>query len=295
MTKIEETDTAREDPADREAEGSAPATGRRLARRVVLALAVGLVLLLVLGGYLAAQPRFFSRYPGLQPRYTPWAASTHAETGCEGCHVRPRTLDRAIYRVRMAGEFYASLVSRSRIPAVFATPTDEACLACHSDLRTVSPEGDLKIPHRAHVSVLKMRCVECHEFLVHEKSPEGRRTPPMAGCLRCHDGDRARNACSACHTDKDAPASHKAADWLVVHGRTSVGSDCIRCHKWAADWCSDCHSQRPRSHTADWRKIHGARIARHRSCEACHAGTFCIRCHGEVPGLNFDPSLKRVP
>lgn len=280
---------------DRPSEGTSvtekKATGGRRRLAIAAVVVVVLFVLLVVPGYIAAQPGFFSRFPGLSRQYTPWAASTHAEGGCEGCHVRPRMLDRAVYRVRMVGEFYLSLVSRSRVPDVFATPTNEACLACHSDLRTVSPKGDLKIPHRAHVSILKMQCVECHRFLVHEKSPEGKHTPPMAGCLRCHNGDTADSACSACHTAKAAPASHSAKDWLVVHGR-QAGAECNACHKWAAAWCADCHALRPRSHGADWRAVHGRQIGRHRGCEACHAAAFCIRCHGELPKLNLDPTLK---
>jgi hypothetical protein len=285
------TETGAKDPH----KGSASARPANRRRRLAIAgVTLAVLLLVVLPGYLTAQRGFFARYPGLTKQYAPWAVSTHAEAGCESCHVRPRLLDRALYRLRMAGEFYVSLVAPSRVPPVFATPTDEACLVCHSDLRTVSPEGDLRIPHRAHVSILKMHCIECHAFLVHEKSPEGKHTPPMAACLRCHDGDKAKNACSTCHTEKAAPASHRAQDWLVVHGKRAVGAECEKCHKWAADWCADCHSQRPRSHVADWRKVHGAAVGRHRGCEACHASTFCIRCHGEVPKLKFDPTLQLV-
>jgi cytochrome c nitrite reductase small subunit len=265
---------------------------RRLA--IVLAIASALVLLAIVPGYLASRPDFFARYPALSSRYAPWTVSAHAGTPCDACHVRPGLLGRTAYRLRMVGEFYVSLVSRSRAPDVFAVPTDEACLVCHSDLRTVSPKGDLKIPHRAHVTILKMRCVECHRYLVHEKSPEGKRVPPMAACLKCHDGDKAKSACSTCHTQKAAPASHKAADWLVDHGGQTADAACQKCHRWAKDWCADCHSQRPRSHGADWRAAHGGRVAAHRGCEACHAGTFCIRCHGEVPKLNHDPALGLV-
>ena len=143
---------------------------------------------------------FFGRVPSLSKKYETWSTSTHVEAGCEGCHVPPNAVARTTYRVRMVGEFYLSLVFRSREPKVFGTPTNEACLACHNDLRTVSPKGDLQIPHRAHVTVLKMKCVECHNYVVHEKSPEGKNTPPMAGCLRCHDGDTAKNGCTVCHT-----------------------------------------------------------------------------------------------
>jgi hypothetical protein len=274
--------------------GSSSGTGGR--RRLVIAAAVALALLVLVAipGYLATRPGFFSRYPGLSRQYAPWATSTHAGYGCEECHVRPRLLDRSLYRVRMTGEFYVSIFSSARIPSAFPTPTDEACLVCHSDLRTVSPKGDLRIPHRAHVSILKMRCVECHDFLVHEKSPEGKHMPTMAACLRCHDGDTASDACSACHTAKAAPATHRAADWLVVHGGQTAGAECEKCHKWATDWCADCHAHRPRSHGADWRAAHGRQVARHRGCEACHAGSFCSRCHGEVPKLDLDPTLRLV-
>jgi hypothetical protein len=248
----------------------------------------------VLPGYLAAQPGFFKRFPTLTEKYEPWSSSTHVEAGCEGCHVPPKPLDRGVYRVRMVGEFYRSLMSRRTEPGVFATPTNAACLACHSDLRSVSPKGDLQIPHRAHVTILAMDCVECHNYLAHEPSPEGKHTPPMVECLRCHDGDTAKDACSACHTAKAAPASHGTDEWLVLHAADSTDPECVTCHKWKDDWCADCHRDRPRSHGEDWRALHGEAVERHRSCEACHESVFCVRCHGEVPQLNYDPTLELV-
>lgn len=265
---------------------------RALLRAGIVVLAV--LVLVVLPGYIASRPGFFRRYPDLQQQYGPWSKSSHVEAGCEECHTPPRPLARAMYRVRMTGEFYVSLVSRSRVPGVFATPTNDACLVCHSDLRSVSPEGDLQIPHRAHVSVLRMKCVECHDTLVHRANSDGKHTPTMKGCLRCHDGDTAKDACTACHTQKAAPASHSAKDWLVLHGARSKDPECVTCHKWRDDWCVDCHKQRPRSHAGDWRAVHGERIRTHRSCEACHEAAFCVDCHGEVPSLNRDPALGLV-
>ncbi|PKQ19331.1 MAG: hypothetical protein CVT66_10740 [Actinobacteria bacterium HGW-Actinobacteria-6] len=268
---------------------------RRPHRIVRLGLVVlALTVLVGLPAYLSSHAGFFAKYPGLSAQYEPWAKSTHLEAGCSGCHVPPRIAAQASYRVRMVGEFYMSLLSRSKAPAVFDTPTNEACLECHSDLRSVSPAGDLQIPHRAHVSVLKMQCVECHDFLVHELSPAGTHTPPMVGCLTCHDGDRAKDACTACHTAKAAPATHASADWLIVHGGHADDPECVTCHQWKADWCVDCHAERPTSHGSDWRATHGERVKEHRGCEACHAGDFCVRCHGEVPSLNLNPALKIV-
>jgi len=265
---------------------------RRLLIAGIAVLAV--LLLVVLPGFLATRPGFFGRVGGLSAKHETWSVSTHSEAGCESCHVSPNALARAGYGARMVGEFYLSLVFRSREPKVFGTPSNDACLACHNDLRTVSPKGHLQIPHRAHVTVLKMKCIECHNYVVHEKSPEGKNTPPMAGCLRCHNGDTAKNGCTVCHTKKAAPASHAAEDWPIVHAQKAADPACDSCHKWTEDWCVDCHVRRPRSHGADWRAQHGAQVLKHRSCEACHEGAFCVPCHGEVPPENLNPSLVLV-
>jgi hypothetical protein len=266
---------------------------RRLIRVGVVVLAV--LLLVVVPGYVASRPAFFRYVPGMAEEHESWSVSTHVETACAECHLSPRILPQAAYRVRMAGEFYLTLVLRSREPRLFEAPTNEACLECHSDLRTVSPKGDLQIPHRAHVTILEMDCVECHKYLVHDVSPEGKHTPPMEDCLRCHDGDIAKDSCWACHTQKAAPKNHTTSDWLITHATLANDPECETCHKWAVvDFCADCHTELPRSHGADWRATHGDAVKVHRSCEACHEAAFCVRCHGEVPQLNFDPTLKLV-
>lgn len=258
-------------------------------------LALGLVLLVIaLPAWIASRPGFFGGMPTLTEQYVPWATSTHLTVGCEGCHIPPRVLPRTLYHARLVGEFYLSWLPGDRTPDVFPRPTNEACLFCHSDLRSVSPRGDLQIPHRAHVTILAMDCVECHDFLVHELSPAGTHTPTMQGCLRCHDGDAAKDTCTACHTEKAAPADHAAPDWPVVHALRAQEPECDSCHKWTDDWCVDCHVRRPKSHGDDWRAVHRDRVKAHRSCEACHEAPFCIRCHGELPLLNFDPDLELV-
>jgi hypothetical protein len=264
-------------------------------RAVILGIAAAAVTLLaVVPGYIASQPGFLARYAYLDGEYRTWSTSVHAKVACQRCHVRPGMIAQAAYDVRMLGEAYLSIVMPNRKLDVFAKPTNDACASCHVDLRTVSPSGDLNIPHRAHVTVLKLECVRCHAYLVHGTSPEGKHTPPLAACLTCHDGKVAKNACGTCHTATAAPASHGAKDWVFVHARRQQGGDCAKCHEWRADWCAECHSRRPRSHAGKWRTIHGDRVEAHRNCEACHDGAFCIRCHGDVPRLNFDPALKIV-
>jgi hypothetical protein len=265
---------------------------KRLAVRAGIPLAL-LGLFVLLPGYVASQPAFLGRYPRFDAPYKTWSTSVHAKVSCQRCHRQPDTASQLTYGARMTGEFYLALVAPGRDPKLFEQPSNESCRSCHTDLRTVSPKGDLNIPHRAHVDVLKLKCVDCHRYLVHDKSPEGKNTPPMNGCLRCHDGKRAKNACSACHTDKVEPLTHRAADWLIVHP-AKAGAACNKCHAWKTDWCADCHSKRPRDHAAAWRSQHALAVAKHRNCEACHKADFCIRCHGEVPGLNFRPELKYV-
>lgn len=269
------------------------ASRRRLLRLVAIVVGI-VVLLVVVPGYIATRPAFLGRYPAFADKQQTWAKSTHLEALCSDCHVPVKPTAQALYRTRMVGEFYLSFVLRSRTPEVFSRPGNAACLACHNDLRSVSPKGDLQIPHRAHVQILKMRCIECHEYLVHEKSPEGKNTPPMANCLKCHNGDTAKDDCNACHTEKAAPATHRAADWLVVHPVQASDAKCAKCHRWAKNWCADCHANRPRSHTRNWRAVHGEHVKVRRSCEACHKPSFCVPCHGEVPKLNFNPELKLV-
>jgi hypothetical protein len=266
---------------------------RRLAVRLGV-IALVLLVLVVLPGYIATQPTFVQRYPNLNPEYKTWSVSVHAQVPCQRCHISPQPAAQAFYAVRMLGEFYVSMVIPNRQPQLYPVPTNDACQSCHIDLRTVSPSGDLNIPHRAHVEVLKMQCVKCHVYLVHEASPEGKHTPRMATCLTCHNGNLAKNSCSTCHTNKAIPASHQAANWRIIHPQMQAKIDCKSCHAWTTNWCADCHSRRPRDHTVSWRTTHGAQVKLHRNCEACHQAAFCIRCHGALPMLNFNPALQLV-
>ncbi|MDO8964038.1 MAG: cytochrome c3 family protein [Coriobacteriia bacterium] len=266
---------------------------RRLLIRVGI-VALVLVALVGVPGYIGSQPGFLQRYSYLDGEYASWSTSVHAKVACQQCHAAPDLPAQAAYSARMLGEAYLSVVMPNRKLDVFAKPTNASCSSCHIDLRTVSPSGDLNIPHRAHVSVLKLDCVRCHTYLVHTKSSDGKHVPPMAACLTCHDGKQAKNACATCHTAKAAPASHRAADWVVVHPDKQQGGECAKCHKWRADWCAECHSKRPRSHVAKWRSTHGEKVKTHRNCEACHDAAFCVRCHGELPKQNFNPALRVV-
>lgn len=273
---------------------AALAVGRRRWLMPAGVVAALLLVTVVVPGYIASQPKFLERYPSTQKYYLTWSKSTHAEVTCQSCHVRPSQTSQALHDVRMLAEFYLSIVAPGRSPQIFGTPPNESCQTCHYANRTASPSGDLKIPHRAHVIVLGLRCVRCHKYAVHFKNPEGTHSPRMATCLVCHDGKKAKNACSTCHKRKSFPVSHRSPDWLVVHPKMQSKINCKDCHGWVRKWCRQCHEQRPRSHTGRWRALHGFKVAAHRNCEACHAASFCVRCHGEMPALNRKHAPKFV-
>jgi hypothetical protein len=290
----EEKDTTVDSSHD--ASGAADSSGSKRRRSILIAAVAAVLIVFFIAApmYLALQPKFMQRYTHFTGHYESWSTSVHAKAACQRCHVSPSWTAQSVYGVRMLGEFYLSLVSPSRQPKLFPLPTNAACRSCHDNLRTISPSGDLNIPHRAHVDVLKMPCVECHSTLVHKENHLGNHRPSMATCLKCHDGKQAKSECSACHTNKNLPLNHRAADWVVIHPEMQTKVDCKACHQWTAHWCAECHAKRPKSHAANWRAKHGQVVKVRRNCEACHAPTFCVKCHGTVPQANFNPSLKLV-
>lgn len=190
--------------------------------------------------------------------------------------------------------FYGQFLGRDLDVGIFTAPSRQVCLKCYTTTRMVSASGDLLIPHRAHVVILNLNCTTCHGKLVHWPNPKGLNRPPMVGCLtRCHDGRKAPNSCSKCHTEKAAPDSHKAPDWLPTHGQKTGLIKCGTCHGWAPDLCKACHSNKPAStHVGNWKKLHQVRAReRGKGCLVCHGGKkFCLNCHDQ--GLFDKPMFK---
>jgi len=250
-------------------------------RWVLLALAALLVVAVALPVVSVLQPGYYRRYPALGQRMDHWAVSTHSRISCVACHVEPGFRGFVSFAAKEVPSFYAQLLGGPDDTNLLRPPGKAACQQCHTGFRSVSPGGDLLIPHKAHVEVLHMECVACHKDLVHSLNQRGYNRPEMETCLTCHDGDTAADECVKCHTGKQTPPTHEAKDWLQVHGQVADAKACGSCHDWTPDYCGDCHRRRPASHAGNWKQGH-AKAAKERgtSCAVCHGGeTFCKQCH----------------
>ena len=253
-------------------------------RAAVAAVAVALLVLLALPVFSTLQPGYYERYPSLRVRMANWRTSTHSQIACADCHVDPGTFGFLQFAARSLPAFYSQLVFGPKPTNLLSVPSSAACERCHSVYRQVSPDGDLLIPHRAHVDVLAIRCAVCHKNLVHSPNSEGFNKPEMSTCLTlCHDGKQATAECVKCHTRKEVPDTHKQPRWLDLHGATPDTAECSRCHGYQPDYCrTTCHEQLPPSHAGNFKQTHQYRVQERgtKGCYFCHTSAkFCNQCH----------------
>ncbi len=277
----EERDTATP-PAETDDAAVAKARFPRWAKWVVAIGVLAVIVAVVLPVFSTLQPDYYRRYPALGQRMDHWESSTHSRISCVECHVEPGVAGMAAFAAHSIPAFYSQLFEGPKSTNLLPAPGIEACRKCHTSYRKVAPGGDLLIPHRAHVEVLKLDCVVCHKDLVHSLNRHGYNRPEMEGCLEeCHDGDQASNECVDCHTRKQTPETHERDDWLQIHGSMAETQDCGECHDWTPDSCAECHEKRPESHAGNWKKDHGPHaIKRGDGCLVCHGGEkFCKECH----------------
>lgn len=257
-----------------------PAKFRFPAKSVV---ALIIVVLLALPVYSTLQPAYYERYPQLATRIAYWQQSTHAKIPCYGCHMDPGPLGFLTFAARSVPAFYSQLLFGPGPQNILQAPDRYACQKCHTDYRTISPAGDLMIPHKAHVEVLKINCVVCHKNLVHSLNTAGFNQPEMQTCLSlCHNGVTATNQCDKCHTRKQVPPGHLKSNWLTIHPTMTSVINCGQCHGWSPNYCKQCHmSKLPPSHVGNWKQNHQfrAKAIGTKGCLFCHGQAFCKQCH----------------
>ncbi|MCX7831485.1 MAG: NapC/NirT family cytochrome c, partial [Actinobacteria bacterium] len=237
--------------------------------------------------------------------------SSHRNLECGDCHTPHTFFGKTYQKITVLPDIIPELTGHYEIPKIPKKPlnfriTDESCTDCHSpETRKFTLSGDLIMDHVEHSKIHPMKpleivvagehtatitfvgneeCIYCHFNVAHSADEENYR-PRMNFCMRnCHNNEIAPDKCDLCHTNKPLPANHRAKDWYEVHGERAKTEDCVKCHGWVEDFCSECHKKRPKSHDKAWRSTHKKEAKQDPSgCAACHEAKFCLKCHGISP------------
>jgi hypothetical protein len=177
-----------------------------------------------------------------------------------------------------------------------ASPRVETCVACHDDADRTPSELHMRacetchstrtgsltaIAPRSHLPATERPIDHTLAFRRDHAEVAGREAARCAGCHTRMSGNP-RQACDECHQTMQ-PADHRITWRELDHGSEAAADHtrCATCH--VVDFCSACHSQRPRSHGSAFGRFideHGplARI-NVRSCLTCHGEAECKACH----------------
>lgn len=218
-------------------------------RYKVLILFGGLIFAVLLGAFsanrLVRAPEFCVKCHDMKPEYVTWHASSHKQFSCVECH-----------SVKKLILYFNPAQGTVQMDNLIG---DEVCTKCHSNKRTITPSGDLIVPHDTHAAK-KVMCMQCHSGVGHgnivarkvaeevetvmwtpelgaqQMSPEFTE-PKMNVCLDCHIKRSVTQACEACHTNISLPPDHKEKGWGTEHGkkaRTDLPY-CNKCHSYSLE------------------------------------------------------------
>lgn len=205
-----------------------------------------------------------------------WTASAHATVPCVRCH--EGTFGAALVPAvsqRTRSLYYE--LTRAEGVAVTALPA-ERCLGCHGDVaQGVVVGGNGVAMAHEHVLAAGYACEDCHGAQGHVHAE---RSPTMASCLACHDGETASIDCDVCH--------RAASDKLIEVDDTRFGKlqlpetpTCSGCHSEEA--CDACHGLRmphPPGYASPEAHAEPAAFRRKQTlCYRCHTFADCAECH----------------
>ncbi len=265
----------------------------------------------------------------MQANVLTWQVTSHNKVGCSNCHDD----------VSLTNIVFKELSGASKTPIQKQGPvSDKMCIECHNQDRIVTGPGDLLIPHRLHMEK-QISCAQCHDNVTHGKvgqeillasgkSPKdltkkeaqdltaiGNRIP-MRVCMDCHNGKKASDSCSACHSNKAVPNTHTQDFTQFAHNGSALKelTACVKCHEYdvkkqsdykpsqnsldfkreyirSNDFCQTCHSTRPITHDINFIITHPQQVKDSNSCLVCHnrkpgelkqeaaKGVYCDTCH----------------
>lgn len=185
------------------------------------------------------------------------------------------------------------------IPTGFtASPelVNKNCIRCHENMQFTNEWDklktnvqDIQIKHQLHLEKAKMSCVDCHNNVAHDRSPNSTNRPHMAKCFECHTS---KEGCESCHPLGFLKIDSVTEDFSV--------QECSECHidflheesKQAGKFshkrhllnfieCDVCH---------DVKGVHPLLVIEDKDCAGCHhekKTRDCINCHPLQEKLYF--------
>lgn len=220
---------------------------RTWGKRIVILVCAG-VLGITGAAQASSKSSFCIKCHEMLPEYQTWQASTHNRLECVVCH-RDKLNLRALEPKHISTNYLLPLELKKPIP-------NSICESCHTQARTITPSGDIIVPHDKHLGA-GVSCVDCHAGVVHGRITErqvtidgnferwdtavGRtnmawpyRTVGMSACLECHQERGNPVGCKACHKQIVEPATHQETGWLQAgdHGKSAIKdvNECNKCH-----------------------------------------------------------------
>ena len=193
---------------------------------------------------------------------------------CEDCHTR--TAQSSTYDDHLPPRVESCVNCHDDSDRTPYAMRMRVCATCHRERRqtltTIAPRSHLTATERPVDHTLAFR-------RDHAAAAE-RETKRCAACHTQMSGNP-RQACDECHKIMQ-PADHRITWRELDHGPEAAASRdrCATCH--VVEFCSACHSQRPRSHglPGSFGTAHGLFARRNpRACVTCHAEDFCLACH----------------
>jgi c(7)-type cytochrome triheme protein len=220
----------------------------------------------------AGYPRSLAVYPA-QEIALRFSHARHMKAGarCETCHADVAGSDSAAERRLPAEPRCAACHDVEGARAGKAVDPPSACRDCHPGFdftlqgapRPSSfPRPALHFSHARHLA-RGAGCAACHGDLTQVDVATRAQLPRMATCLACHDGKQASAACATCH-----PGPRRARGARI---ETQLPGGTLRPGR--GDPFGLDHGPR-------FERAHGSLALREReACAACHAESFCLRCH----------------
>jgi len=241
-----------------------------------------------------------------KPGVNPHLSASITETQCRGCHAPEQTekhnisgtygnikFSHADHRADCTMCHSAILTSTSLADLTLPPMLD--CVACHDTSKKIAARFRMANCSVCHIDAVRGVAPASHNaavkppshtesFRIHHQEDS---STPDAKCFACHQNVTpslaAKNQCVGCHQVMK-PASHTARWRDDIHGKFAAldRTTCATCH--AADYCSRCHNELPRSHQPLPLFKAGAHaqlaMLNQRACMTCH--TFqntCSNCH----------------